>query len=318
MRISSVQAVPRALLCAPLLSVVLLSACDSKPSVPTVASIKLTGPNGPLLLDTSTKLGVSVTGSDGLPFAQTATFTSSDPTTLSVSSDGTLTARHLTAAASPVIITAAVGGKSAVTTVGTYGLDVVGGTYTSAGNPAGYSFTATFRDAGGLTLTSDTDYTVQGPSTFNKGKPLTGTLYAANAVTFHTGTDVPAVSGSYTASIRVGTQSYTKTFTVDASMLLPLPSAAVTLSRSGYSVSGTLPAALQEAFLNVTANGSSVRRSAYFSALPTSGPWTSTLPAGTYATGIFARSYNGSQMGAVVFPDQINRSYADTGTVTVP
>ena len=299
----------------------LISACGSTPPTPvTLDTLTLGGVGSTLLISSNAKLTVTAIGSDGQSFAGTPTFTSSAPNVVAVSSDGTLSVRHLSVA--PVTLTATENGKTATLNVTTYGLDMVGGTYNTRNNAKapGYQFLLAIRDASGNPLTADTSINIQGPAGFNSGAAInvtTGKGATPSSYTRVSNDTVPVVSGSYTASATVAGTVFSKTFTIDATQVLPLASSvSLNVTATGYTASGTVPAGSPLLYGIVYSPSAIVGSTPNLTALPVSGTFTTPLTSGTYNTGVFAQDFLGQAGGA--FPDQINRSFNYLAPVTIP
>ncbi len=298
------------------LTFALLTACSGTPGPATLGTLTLGGVSGPLQISSPAKLSVTATDTGGNTYVAAPTFTSSDPNVISVTADGTLSVRHLSTA--PVVLSVTVDGRSASLTATTYGLDVAGGTYQLAGAATpGSTFIAVFRDAAGHTVTSDTPFTVQGPGSFNAGNPVTSTLYAVGPTGYALSYDskVPAISGTYTASLNVAGTAYSKTFSIDAAQLQPFAGGvSATVTSAGYTAQGTLPAS-GCAYLYVYTASAALGTSGCLKALPASGTWTPPLPVGAAYLGAFAASY--SRTSGTPFPDQVNRSFSSLGSVNI-
>lgn len=299
----------------------LISACGSTPPTPvTLDTLTLGGVGSTLLISSNAKLTVNATGTDGQPFAGTPTFTSSAPSAIAVAGDGSLTVRHLSVA--PVTLTATENGKTATVNVTTYGLDVVGGTYLTRSNAKapGYQFLLAVRDASGNPLMADTSITIQGPVGFNGGAAITrtgGKGATPSSYTVVSNDAVPVVSGSYTASTTVAGTVFSRTFSIDATQVLPLASSVnLNVTASGYTASGTLPAGSPRLYGVVYSPSAIVAVTSNLTALPVSGTFTTPLTSGTYNTGVFAQDFLGPAGGA--FPDQVNRSFNYLAPVTIP
>ncbi|WP_407542960.1 hypothetical protein Q0M94_25125 (plasmid) [Deinococcus radiomollis] len=303
------------------LTAALLAACQGTPVPVTLNTLTLGGVSSTLQVSAPAKLTVTATGSDGNPYTDTATFTSSDPSVVAVASDGTLTVRHLSTA--PVVLTVNEAGKTASMTVTTYGLDVAGGTYIFGGTPnaaPGYNFILALTNADGTAVKTDTTVTIQGPATFNGGAalPLTVNNATVNNYVFSRRSTVPIVTGTYTATATVGGVVYSKTFTVDAAQIQPFAGGvALNVTKTGYAASGTLPAGSPLVYGVVVAQDSSiVSTTDFFSALPKTGNLTAPLVVGQqYYYGVYAQSYIGTS--GKPFPDQVNRSFIYVGSSTI-
>lgn len=303
---------------------VLISACGGGvPPVPvTLASVTLGGVGSTLQISVPAKLNVTATGTDGAPFMAAQSFTSSDPSVVSVGTDGTLNVRHLSV--KPVVLTVAEGDKTASVTVTTYGLDGAGGTYVyqGSGKAPGTQFAVQFRDSQGNSFADGTQVTVTGPSAFNGGAPYTATFPKGLPVTVLARLvelDKPAVSGQYTATLLNAGVTYSKTFSVDASQLQPFASGLVlTATNAGYTVTGgALPGNSPLVFgVLYSGNGVTVASTDAIKQVPATGTFAPAVPSGVYNTGFYAQSYISG--AGVVIPEQINRSFVFTGTVTVP
>ena len=315
----------RLLLLAPV-TAALMTACPASTPIPlpvTLASFTLSGVSGPLLIDNSAKLTVTATGSDGQTFAGTPIFTSSDANAVFVAADGTVMARHLSS--TPVVITASLGAKTATINVATYGLDATGGTYSSLykASPSVYrasNFLATFKDASGAVVTSGA-VTVQGPATYNSGKPANFDLSTSLGVSNFPQVvlSAPLVSGSYTASVTVNAIVYKKTFALDATQVLAPPSGVTLAATStGYTLSGIAPigAAGGVKAAIATTNGTILADSAWYQTLSASGTWSKTLASGTDAA--YIESSSALISPTATLPNQLNMSDYQLDNVIIP
>lgn len=304
------------------LTAALLAACQGATPVPvTLNTLTLGGVSSTLQISAPAKLAVSATGSDGNPYTGTATFTSSDPSVIAVAADGTLTVRHLSVA--PVVLTVSEAGKTASTTVTTYGLDVVGGTYRYTGganNAPGYNFLLALRNADGTAVKTDTTVTVQGPSTFNGGAVLTflSNNNTVDRYAVYRDSAVPSVSGTYTATANVAGVVYNKTFTIDATQVQPFASGlSLNITRTGYAASGTLPDGSPLVYgVIITSNNIGISSTDFLTALPATGNLSTPLVVGQqYAYGAYAQNFLGTS--GKPFPDQVNRSFTYIGSTTI-
>ncbi|GGR16816.1 hypothetical protein [Deinococcus ruber] len=297
----------------------LITACGATSTPATLSTLVLGGVTSPLQISGDAKLSVVATDTNGQPFAGTPTFTSSDPNVIAVAADGVLNVRHLSTA--PVVLTASEGGKSATLSVTTYGLDAFGGTYNSqvTDTKVGYYFAFAFREKNGDSNPIDTPLTLQGPVGFNKGFPIDATLLTQSTLTSRTAKsnrDVPIVSGLYTASSTVNGVLFTKTFVLDGAKILETPNKVnVSVSKLGYTATGTTPTGVESLYTDVFADSTDEITDNLIQ-LPKSGNWETPLPPGTYYVTTSARSYNASF--GKPFPDQVNRSEYYQGQVVIP
>jgi len=302
------------LLCLPI-TVALITACGQGNVVPpaaTLSTLTLSGVTGPLQISVPAQLTVTATGSDGKPFSGTPTFTSSDPNVVAVDANGGLQVRHLSA--SPVTLSVSEGGKTAILTTTTYGLDATGGTlkYDSG---LGTDVFLAFRDSAGNALTSDTSVNVQGPAGFNQNKPVTYTLPKGTTVSdylFYASTMRAPVTGAYTATLIQNGTTFTKTFNLDASQILPpLTSVTVTSDASKYALSGTLPVGVASVQLEIVdAQNQTVRVGNLLKSLPYGATWNVALPSGSYSNLLIA--YSVDTDASLSFPDQLNTGFASS------
>ena len=316
------------LLTLPLTVALFADRVNAAPAV-TLNTLTLGGIGSALLIDAPAKLTVTATGSDGRPFPGKPTFTSSDPSVVTVSADGTLTVKHLNV--KPVTLTATENGKSATLNIDTYGLDVAGGTYLNWHNSSapGFVFILAYRDVNGDPLKDLTVFNIQGPAAFNHGAPIVRPMNKGATVrsyAWQMNPSVPVVTGKYVASGEVAGVMYSKTFTIDASQVQEMPSNInVKFDAFGYTATGTPPAGSPlvygTLFLDTNPEGDlnfdgRVGFVDNFGELPVKGEFIPRLTSGTYYIGIFSESYHEENNEA--FPDQINFAVKLVSTVVGP
>lgn len=169
---------------------------------------------------------------------KTFTWTSSDPNIASVDSSGKVTAKHL----GTVTISASVDGKTGQSGAQTtYGLEITGGTRVSATDTkVQTAFLARYRKADGSRPATST-FSITGPAGWNSGAAYDPKFGAgctgAIVTTWRSASNITPVSGTYQATAVVDGDTFTATFSIDASPTLPNPSLSIT-SASASSVSG--------------------------------------------------------------------------------
>lgn len=216
----------------------------STPSVEVGKTATLTLKQG--TADVTTGVTYSVTPNDG---------------SVSVSNTGVVTVNHLSP--TDVTITASVSGKTATTTLKTYGLDIVGGTIDNNGT----LYLARIRNMDGTVPTLGgtlSSLTVAKPGSatareifpdtngqierYPRSQPEIARMAAAAngkwAQAYAFDFSGAPVAGNYTAVAKVGTTTFTKTFTVSAASKLPAAPTVTTFTpkANGFDVAGTLPA----------------------------------------------------------------------------
>jgi hypothetical protein len=219
-----------------------LTACPV--TTPTVSSIVVSGITAPLKLGSSATLIAKALDQNSLELtAQTFTWTSSNPDIASVDANGTISAKRLGNAK----ITATNSSIKGEMTIKTFGLEVVGGTYTASDGVLGTAVTYKAIGADGNPPPAGTGLKIIGPSGWRPGKPpvqLTLSAPRAWALQF-TGLykSVP-VTGTYQAEMTINAQTFTTSFDIDATKTI---GAIIDVTKSNIGTTGlnatwTLPA----------------------------------------------------------------------------
>jgi hypothetical protein len=223
-----------------LILVAVLSACPAAtPDPPKASSITVAGPtsNTLKLNEATTFTAIAKDSSGAVITGKTLVWTSSDEKIATVDSSGKVTAKHF----GTVKITASVDsitGSSATQT--TYGLEVRGGTTRGVEGPA---VILRFRKADGSKPPSGTIVTLTGPTDWNSNTPLKVTRFGGgNTDWFQSNWFVDGLTnlnGTYQASVPVGGQTFTSSFTVDTTQKLTVPSVPIASNISANSVTVT-------------------------------------------------------------------------------
>lgn len=217
----------------PIVGVLLLGACGSPtPPAAKVSSIELSEPA--LKIGTATQINAALKDSQfNTVSGKTLVWTSSNPEVASVDGSGKVTAHNF----GTVKITASVDGVSDTTQdLKTFGLRAVGGTKAATG---GSAFLFNFRNATETPLTTQkVSIKITGPAGWFSNKTFNASVNYAGARIMDwfsvssAGVPIPAVTGTYTLALTADGQTYTDTFTVDASQKLPAVTG-VTLGHNG-------------------------------------------------------------------------------------
>ena len=299
-----------------LLASVLLAACGGGTPTPVLTTLTIQAPNGRVKIGDTPSL--TVTGADqfGNSVAVTpATWSSDQPNVIGVNQGGTLTVRHLDAV--PVTLSVASAGVQANVKLSSYGLDSVSGSY-NVNDANTYTVTYfAFRGADGSALPAATPVSIQGPSGWNGGNMRAGTLAVGTSLssTWVVSTNTAPLGGTYTATLTSGGVTYASTSAIsDPSAVLPAAATVISYNGGSYTASGPLPSGAASIFGTIYTSQGTVATTSNITATPASGTLSATVPAGTYSTGIYASSFpvNSKQP----FPEQGNRSFRYTGTVT--
>jgi hypothetical protein len=220
----------------------LFTACPG--TTPTVSSVVVTGISTPLKLGSTATLIAKAFDQNNLEMTgQTFTWTSSNPDIASVDTNGTITAKRL----GETKITATSSSIKGEMTIKTFGLEVVGGTYTASDDVLGTAVTYKAIGADGNPPPAGTGLKITGPSGWRPGKPpvqLTLSAPRAWALQF-TGLykSVP-VTGTYQAEMTINAQAFTTSFDIDATKTIGAITDVVksNISATGLNATWTLPA----------------------------------------------------------------------------
>jgi len=225
-----------------------LAACTPStptPVAPTVASVMVTGPsNNSLKIGEVTTLTSSAKDSSGNAITgKTFTWTSSDPNIASVDANGAVTAKRF----GSVTITSSTGGFSgSSSSLKTFGLEAVGGTYTVVGSAnTGTALMFRFRNAdSGGSSDASVSFSLVGPAGWNGGKGITfSRSLDGKSNDLLRAADIAPVAGAYTLSTSVGGTAYNTGFTLtDPAQTLNGPATLTLSSATASSVTATWPA----------------------------------------------------------------------------
>jgi Bacterial Ig-like domain (group 2) len=219
-----------------------LTACPNTSSV--VSSVVVSGVTTPLKLGSTAALTAKAFDQSSLEMTgQTFTWTSSNPEIASVDANGIVTAKRLGNAK----IGATSSNIKGEITLQTFGLEVVGGTYTASDGVLGTAVTYKAIGTDGNPPPAGTGLKITGPSGWRPGKPpvqLTLSAPRAWGLQF-TGLykSVP-VTGSYQAEMTINAQNFTTSFDIDATKTIAAITDVVktSISATGLNATWTLPA----------------------------------------------------------------------------
>jgi hypothetical protein len=262
----------------------------------------------------------------------TITWTSSDPSVVSVDATGLATAKKFSTAS--VTIKASVGSvdSNLATITFTYGIEMSVGTLNniSGGTPDGTALIAKFRDVNGSAFTgidaATQNYSLAGPASWNGGTPLAATgspsfvfnptlgFGIMRAPPAGTAASVPPVQGDYTLTTTIGGTPYTgKANLANAAQVLPRPSVTATLT--GTKVDGSWAAVSGAASYRVQLiqNGAVVQ-SVNQTTLTVSFTGLTVATNDTFAVRVIAYPVDITSSADVTLPSQFNVSSADSAT----
>ena len=221
-----------------------LTACPGSTPAPVVSSVVVTGITAPLKLGGTLSLTAKALDQNNIEMTgQTFTWLSSNPTIASVDANGVVTAKRL----GTTKISATNSSIKGEIGVNTFGLEVVGGTYTASDGVLGTAITYKAIGADGNPPVSGTKIKFTGPAGWRPGKPpveLTWTTPRAWGLQFTGLYKSTPVTGMYQAEMTIGTEKLTTAFDIDATKTI----AAVTdvvksnISTTGLNATWTLPA----------------------------------------------------------------------------
>jgi|GEM_PF-4954715 len=225
-----------------------LTACPSTTPAPVVlpvAVVTVSGPsNNALKIGETNSLTSSAKDSSGKAITgKTFVWTSSDPTIASVDANGVVTAKRF----GSVTIQASVDGISgSSSSLKTYGLEAVGGTYTVVGSTnIGTALMFRFRNADG-TGSSDASVSLSlsGPTGWNGGKGITlSRSLDGKSNDLLRAADISPVAGAYTLSTTVGGAAYSASFNLtDPTQTISGPATLTLSSATANSVTAVWPA----------------------------------------------------------------------------
>lgn len=288
-----------------------LSACN-QPDITAPAAPVNISVTGPTVIATNSypPLTVTVKNADGTTSNAPVTFTSSDPTTIEVDTQGRMKALRLSMA--PVTVTATAEGQSATLTVTTYGLEIATGTDRAAdGTFTDYLYyryraKTPIDGSANLTITTPTrklDLTDEVVGGFMDGavneplSPDTTRKYTVMAsvngdLTYDTATSQPGARFDRPSDVRASVTGRTLT------------------------VSGTLPADTNSVRA-VLFDSAAIHHNSYGAALPNTSTVASSVPAGTYSVGLYTYNFP-IRTDKAPLPATVARAYTYANTVTLP
>jgi hypothetical protein len=222
--------------------VLALTACPGTSSV--VSSVVVSGVAAPLKLGSTATLLAKAFDQNSLEMTgQTFTWASSNPDIASVDTNGTVSAKRLGTAK----ISATTSSIKGEIDIQTFGLEVVGGTYTASDGVLGTAVTYKAIGADGNQPPAGTGLKITGPSGWRPGKPpvqLTISAPRAWVLQFTGLYKAVPVTGTYQAEMTINSQTFTTAFDIDATKTI----AAITdvvktnISPTGLNATWTLPA----------------------------------------------------------------------------
>lgn len=224
---------------------IVMTACPPPiPPAPTLSVITVNKTiTGALKIGQATTLTATGTRSDGSQIGLTPTWTSSNPSIASVDANGVVTAKRI----GLVTISANSENVTGTTSIGTYGLEAVGGTYTPNTGTLGTALTFKVRGPNGNPPAVGTPFIVSGPSGWRPGRPPVQLKFydsGAWGINWWGLYQSTPITGTYQASIIVGGETLTASFLIDASKTVAVTSS-FTLSgvtTTGATVTWTKPA----------------------------------------------------------------------------
>ncbi len=220
----------------------LFTSCPGTTSV--VSSVVVSGISTPLKLGSTAALTAKAFDQSSLEMTgQTFTWTSSNPEIASVDTNGIITAKRL----GNVKIGATISSIKGEINLKTFGLEVVGGTYTASDGFLGTAVTYKAIGADGNPPPAGTGLKITGPSGWRPGKPpvqLTLSAPQAWGLQF-TGLykSIP-VTGTYQAEMTINAQTFTTAFDIDATKTISAVTDVVksNISATGLNATWKLPA----------------------------------------------------------------------------
>lgn len=262
-----------------------LTACPARGDVPRTPTLDITGPNT-LEIGAPIRFTVTATDTTGATVANpNVTYTTSDPTVLTVDGNGNVDVKRLSFA--PVTITATYAGVSDTLSVTTYGLELIGGTarISSSAN-VGSAFFLRLREPGTTNVAATTAVSIVGPNGFNGGAPLSLALASGTeASTWDASVARTAVAGTYTATATIDGEAYSARATIDPTSTLPLRTSAIfTLTRAGVVLDTSQRSDIGAVQGRVFSGNTFVGGSGTIATnqLPYAGTWRTPLPTGAY------------------------------------